>query len=82
MPNAKGIYPKVLSLLLTSIVLVLADSGFCKEGFLKHLETAGRRYIIAMRLSDYVQSAIRQIETWAPLNTDIEMAEATVRLST
>lgn len=61
---------------------VLADSGFCEEDFLKHLETAGHRYIIAMRLSDYVQAAIRQIGTWTPLDTGIEMAEATVRLST
>ena len=49
---------------------------------MKHLETAGRRYIIAMRLSDYVQSAIRQIGTWALLDTGIEMARATVLLST
>lgn len=34
------------------ICRVLADSGFCEEGFLEHLETTGRRYIVAMRLSD------------------------------
>ncbi len=61
---------------------VLADSGFCEEGFLEHLEAAGRRYIVAMRLSDYVKLAIRQVGTWGPVAAGIEIAEAQVRLST
>lgn len=61
---------------------VLADSGFCEEGFLEHLEAAGRRYIVAMRLSDYVKLAIRQVGAWVPVAAGIEMAEAQVRLST
>jgi len=61
---------------------VLADSGFCEEGFLEHLEAAGQRDIVAMRLSDYVKRAIRQVGAWVPVAAGIEMAEAPVRLST
>lgn len=61
---------------------VLADSGFCDNGFLGHLEATGRIYIVAMRLSDFVRLAIRQVETWDPVAPGIEMAEARVRLST
>lgn len=61
---------------------VLADSGFCEEGFLEHLEAAGRRYIVAMRLSDCVKLAIRQVDAWVPVAPGIEMAEARVRLGT
>lgn len=61
---------------------VLADSGFGEDGFLDHLETTGRRYVVAMRLSDHVKAAIRQVGTWVPVADGIEMAEARVRLST
>ena len=61
---------------------VLADSGFCDNGFLAHLESEGRRYIVAMRLSDYVKAAIRQIAEWTAVAPGIEMAEARVCLST
>ena len=70
-PNAKGIYPKVLSLLLTCLTggTRFSDIGSWMHGRevvaacfgvnLKHLESKGLRYIVAMRLSDYVQTAIR-----------------------
>ena len=61
---------------------VLADSGFGENGFLKHLESKGLRYIVAMRLSACVQTAIRQIAAWAEVAPGIEMAEARIRLST
>ena len=61
---------------------VLADSGFGENGFLKHLESKGLRYIVAMRLSDYVQTAIRQVAAWTEVAPGIEMAEARIRLST
>ena len=61
---------------------VLADSGFGDNGFLGHLESEGFRYVVAMRLSDYVKAAIRQIAEWTAVAPGIEMAEARVRLST
>jgi hypothetical protein len=61
---------------------VLADSGFCDNGFLEHLELEGHRYSVAMRLCDYVKAAIRQVAEWTVVAPGIEMAEARVRLST
>jgi len=60
----------------------LADSGFGEEGFLEHLEAEGDRYVVALRLTAYVQQAIRGIREWNVLEPGLEVAEATVALST
>jgi hypothetical protein len=61
---------------------VLADSGFGEEGFLEHLEGKKRWYVIALRLTAYVLSAIRGIRDWNVLEPGLEVAEVTVALST
>lgn len=61
---------------------VLADSGLSEEAFLEHLERGNQRYIIALRLTAYVQQAIRGICPWYELENGLEVAEATVKLST
>ena len=60
----------------------LADSGFGEEGFLEHLEARGAPYIVALRLTAYVQKAIRGIENWRAVQRGLEVAEVTVALST
>lgn len=61
---------------------VLADSGFCEEGFLEHLEAGSHSYIVAMRMSDFVKAGILHVEKWEAVGPGIEMGEAQVRLST
>ncbi|MGA9046327.1 transposase [Sulfuricurvum sp.] len=61
---------------------ILADSGFGEEGFLEHLEGEKQRYVIALRLTAYVLSAIRGISGWKLLEKGLEVAEVTVALST
>ena len=61
---------------------VLADSGFCEDGFLDRLEREGLRYVVAMRLSEYMKLAILAVADWTEVAPGIEMAEARVRLST
>jgi len=61
---------------------VLADSGFGEEAFLKHLEQDPQRYIIALRLTAYVQQAIRVMKNWTELEPGLEVAEVTLALST
>ena len=60
----------------------LADSGFGEEGFLEHLEAQKEHYIVALRLTAYVQRAIRGIATWRELDRGLAVAEVTVALST
>lgn len=60
----------------------LADSGFGEEGFLEHLEGEKQPYIVALRLTGYVQQAIRGIREWNELERGLEVAEVTVALST
>ena len=60
----------------------LADSGFGEEGFLEHLEAEKERYIVALRLTAYVQQAIRGIGQWHELDRGLAVAEVTVALST
>jgi hypothetical protein len=60
----------------------LADSGFGEEGFLEHLESENEPYIVAMRLTSYVQSAVRGIQNWRAIDSGVEVAEVTVALST
>jgi hypothetical protein len=61
---------------------VLADSGFGEEGFLEHLEGKGQDYVVALRLTGYVQHAIRGIHDWNELESGLEVAEVAVALST
>jgi len=61
---------------------VLADSGFGEEGFLEHLEGKSQPYAIALRLTAYVQQAIRAIGNWKTLEAGLEVAEVVVALST
>jgi len=61
---------------------VLTDSGFGEEGFLEHLEGKSQRYVSALRLTAYVQQAIRGIHDWNELEQGLEVAEVTVALST
>jgi len=61
---------------------VLTDSGFGEEGFLEHLEGKDQRYIAALRLTAYVQQAIRAIREWKELEAGLEVADLPVRLST
>jgi hypothetical protein len=60
----------------------LADSGFGEEGFLEHLEGKKRWYVIALRLTAYVLSAIRSLRDWNVLEPGLEVAQVTVALST
>ena len=60
----------------------LADSGFGEEGFLEHLEAEGERYVVALRLTAYVQNAIFGIKNWRAIDLGLEVAEVTVALST
>jgi hypothetical protein len=60
----------------------LADSGFGEEGFLEHLEGKGDPYIVALRLTAYVQQAIRGVREWKELDAGVEVAEVTMALST
>ena len=59
----------------------LADSGFGEERFLEHLEARGEPYIVAPRLTAYVQKAIRGIATWPAVERGLEVAEVTEALS-
>jgi len=61
---------------------VLADSGFGEDGFLEHLEGEKQRYAVALRLTGYVQQAIRGIQDWKILEKGLEVAEVTMALST
>lgn len=65
-----------------SISWVLADSGFGEEGFLEHLEGENQRYVVALRLTAYVQQAIRTVQKWNELDKGLEVAEVTIALST
>lgn len=60
----------------------LADSGFAEEGFLAHLEAEGAPYIMALRLTRYVQRALRDLQDWRTLERGLEVAEVTQALST
>jgi len=64
------------------IVWTLADSGFGEDDFLSYLEAEGERYIVALRLTGWVQQAIRGIAEWRELDKGLEVAEVTVALST
>ena len=61
---------------------VLADSGFGEEGFFEHLEGKRQHYAVALRLTAYVQQAIRVIADWRALDKGLEVAEVAVALST
>lgn len=61
---------------------VLADSGFGEERFLEHLEGKNQLYAIALRLTVYVQQAIRAIDEWRTLDKGLDVAEVTLALST
>lgn len=61
---------------------VLADSGFGEEGFLEHLEGKSQHYVVALRMTAYVLSAIRGIHNWKELESGLEVAEVSVALST
>jgi hypothetical protein len=60
----------------------LADSGFGEEAFLEHLEARQDPYVVALRLTPYVQWAILGIAHWKQLDRGLEVAETTVALST
>jgi hypothetical protein len=59
---------------------VLVDSGFGEEGFLEHLEVQHQRYIVALRLTAYVQRAIRGSGQCQWLDRGLEVAEVRVAL--
>lgn len=61
---------------------VLADSGFGEEGFLEHLEGKTQGYVVALRLTAYVQQAIRGIREWKVLEPGLEVTEGPLALST
>ena len=61
---------------------VLADSGFADDNFLAHLEQQNQRYVVALRLTAYVQQAIRDIREWKELQPGLEVAHITAALST
>lgn len=67
---------------MVRILWVLADSGFADEGFLAHMEAEGSRYVVALRLTLYVQRAIRSLTTWRSIDRGVEVAEVTMALST
>jgi len=58
-----------------------ADSGFGEEEFLEHLEVQHQRYIVALRLTAYVQRAIRGSGQCQWLDRGLEVAEVRVALS-
>ena len=59
---------------------VLVDSGFGEEGFLERLEVQHQRYIVALRLTAYVQRAIRGSGQCQWLDRGLEVAEVRVAL--
>ncbi|MCX8090446.1 MAG: transposase, partial [Verrucomicrobiae bacterium] len=61
---------------------VLADSGFGEEGFLERLEADAQPYIVALRLSAWVQRAICSVTAWRRIERGIEVGEVTLALST
>ena len=59
------------------IKLVRADSGFCYEPMLAHLESVGLLYIIVARMYEPVRSLIRKTMHWEPTEiVGTEVAQA------
>lgn len=54
---------------------VLCDSGFHQAEFIRHLEGKEVRYVIAARLSRYLQREILRLRDWRRLDDGIEIAE-------
>ena len=57
------------------VLRVLCDSGFYLIEFIKHLETKGFKYIIAVPISHAIQKAIYCVTQWRQLDDGIEVAE-------
>jgi len=58
-----------------TVLRVLCDSGFYLVPFIKHLETEGFKYIIAVPISHAIQNAIHGVSHWKELDDGIEVAE-------
>ncbi len=55
------------------IGLLRADSGFCDDAFLRHLQSRSIPYIVALRLNQPLQRSLVQHGGWWALDTGIEL---------
>lgn len=59
---------------------VLADSGFPGNKFLTHLEARGDNYIMALRLTKWVQQKVWSTTQWRSIGYGIDISEGMIEL--